>query len=58
MAGKLNKLVNTLVVCGVGAVIGYVKCMNDVAEQHGEFEVKPTKNSSLTVSKRNEKKGS
>ena len=54
MAGKFNKLVNTLLIGGVGVAIGYMKCMNDVAEQHGEIEVKPSKHSKLTVRKRKE----
>ena len=54
MAGKFGKLVNTLLIGGIGAAIGYAKCMSDVAEQHGEIEVKPTKHSKLTVRKRKE----
>ena len=51
MASTFSKVVNTLLVCGIGVAIGYTKCLIDVAEQQGEIEVKPTKHSKLTVRK-------
>ena len=41
-----------------GAVCGYVKCMSDIADQNGEVEVKPTKHSTVRMSKRKEEKES
>lgn len=51
MANGFKALGKTLIIGGFGAVIGYLKCMSDVAEQQGEIEVKPTKHSNLTMRK-------
>jgi len=52
MAGRFDNLVKWLITLGIGVTIGYTKCLNDVLDQHGEIEVKPTKHSKLTVRKR------
>ena len=51
MANGFKGLGKTLIIGGIGAVVGYLKCMSDVAEQQGEIEVKPAKHSNLTMRK-------
>jgi hypothetical protein len=58
MGKNCGNIGKTLLLFGVGAVCGYVKCMSDIADQNGEVEVKPTKHSTVRMSKRKEEKES